>query len=466
MIQLEVPALRIGTDVQAWSADLDAIDALATPGLIARTGAGTAAARTITGTTNQVNVANGDGVSGNPTLSLPQSIDTGASVTFGGLTLGTPLTVPNGGTGLASGTSGGVPFFNASNTMASSAALGATQVVLGGGAGAAPNTSASLRFDGSFLWSNLGFRTGGSLGANAAIIFPFTGNAFSVGDAAGLGLSLWSQTSGGAATGIALTGAPVTASAGTTFTNVRFGGRTFTDGTGTTGAFTDLLLADSINQSHASASGIVRGLHVNTTLTNAKNYRSIEIDPIITTVTSYAGLVFSNETSPTNVSNILTGTTTIPSGQYSIHNASTLQNVHAGRSFFGGTTTPTALIHLAAGTATASTAPAKIPAGTNNTVAEAGAIERTTDGMSLVIETGTARKQFVLSDIVLTTGRVSFNTTNGRQTDQSGFEFDGTYLKAPELQFGTHSAIGVETLTGFIPVKDTLGNTRKLAVIS
>lgn len=50
---------------------LEAIAALASNGLIARTAAGTVSARTITGTANQVTVANGDGVSGNPTLSLP-----------------------------------------------------------------------------------------------------------------------------------------------------------------------------------------------------------------------------------------------------------------------------------------------------------------------------------------------------------------------------------------------------------
>ena len=43
--------------------------------------------RTITGTTNQITVTNGDGVSGNPTLALPQDIHTGASPTFAGATL-------------------------------------------------------------------------------------------------------------------------------------------------------------------------------------------------------------------------------------------------------------------------------------------------------------------------------------------------------------------------------------------
>lgn len=34
------------------------------------------------------------------------------------------------------------------------------------------------------------------------------------------------------------------------------------------------------------------------------------------------------------------------------------------------------------------------------------------------------------------------------------------------LSFGSHSAIGAETVTGFITIKDAAGNTRKLAVVS
>src|SRR5690606_9418414 len=39
-------------------------------GLMARTGAGAYASRTITGTTNQITVSNGDGDTGNPTIAL------------------------------------------------------------------------------------------------------------------------------------------------------------------------------------------------------------------------------------------------------------------------------------------------------------------------------------------------------------------------------------------------------------
>jgi hypothetical protein len=34
------------------------------------------------------------------------------------------------------------------------------------------------------------------------------------------------------------------------------------------------------------------------------------------------------------------------------------------------------------------------------------------------------------------------------------------------VRYGTHSAIGVETVTGFITIKDNGGTTRKIAVVS
>lgn len=55
---------------QPVDADLTAIAALATTGILARTAAATYVPRTITGTTNEIAVTNGDGVAGNPTLAL------------------------------------------------------------------------------------------------------------------------------------------------------------------------------------------------------------------------------------------------------------------------------------------------------------------------------------------------------------------------------------------------------------
>jgi hypothetical protein len=66
--------VEVGVDVQAWDADLDAVAGLAVNGMIARTGAGTAAARTITAGTG-ISVANGDGVSGNPTIAATSILE-------------------------------------------------------------------------------------------------------------------------------------------------------------------------------------------------------------------------------------------------------------------------------------------------------------------------------------------------------------------------------------------------------
>ncbi len=65
-------------------------------GYVVRTALNTTAARTLTGTTNQVNITNGDGTGGNSVFSTPQDIATSSNVRFGNL-----------GLNVASSTSGG-----------------------------------------------------------------------------------------------------------------------------------------------------------------------------------------------------------------------------------------------------------------------------------------------------------------------------------------------------------------------
>lgn len=64
-------------------------------GIIAHAGSGSAEPRTITGTSNQITLTNGDGVSGNPTISIPDAITfTGKTVTggtFSGITSSSTL---------------------------------------------------------------------------------------------------------------------------------------------------------------------------------------------------------------------------------------------------------------------------------------------------------------------------------------------------------------------------------------
>lgn len=67
-------AARTAIGAQTADADLDALAGIAVNGLLARTGAGTAASRTITGTANKVTVTDGNGVAGNPTLTLPDAL--------------------------------------------------------------------------------------------------------------------------------------------------------------------------------------------------------------------------------------------------------------------------------------------------------------------------------------------------------------------------------------------------------
>ena len=77
------------------------------------------------------NVATGVPLSGDATIN-----------NAGALTLNT-VTVAKGGTGLTSGTSGGIPYFASTSTMASSAALTSNGVLLGGGAGLSPTSTAA-----------------------------------------------------------------------------------------------------------------------------------------------------------------------------------------------------------------------------------------------------------------------------------------------------------------------------------
>ena len=69
---------------------------------------------------------------------------------------GTALPVANGGTGLTAGTSGGVLAYTAAGTLASSSALAASALVIGGGAGAAPSTTTT----GTGVVTALGVNTG------------------------------------------------------------------------------------------------------------------------------------------------------------------------------------------------------------------------------------------------------------------------------------------------------------------
>lgn len=85
--------LAIGTHVQAYNQLLGAISGLSSNGIIARLSGSTAAARTITGTADQITVTNGDAVSGNPTIAAVVASQAEAEAGAQATKLMTPLRV-------------------------------------------------------------------------------------------------------------------------------------------------------------------------------------------------------------------------------------------------------------------------------------------------------------------------------------------------------------------------------------
>ena len=93
-----------GNPTLALANDLSALEGLSSTGLAARTETDTWAQRTITGTSNKIDVTNGDGVSGNPTLTISSTYVGQTSITtLGTITTGTwsatIITLAKGGTG-------------------------------------------------------------------------------------------------------------------------------------------------------------------------------------------------------------------------------------------------------------------------------------------------------------------------------------------------------------------------------
>jgi hypothetical protein len=95
------------------------------------------------------------------------------TATTGAVTLAGTLAVANGGTGLTAGTSGGVLAYTASGTLASSAALAANALVIGGGAGVAPSTTTTgtgvLTFLGTPSSANLAAAVTDETGSGALV---------------------------------------------------------------------------------------------------------------------------------------------------------------------------------------------------------------------------------------------------------------------------------------------------------
>ena len=155
-------------------------------------GTGTAHAYTAAGTTGQVLTS---ATAGTPTWSTPTTgTVTSVAQTFtGGIVsvAGSPITSSGTLALTVAGTSGGVPYFSSGSAWATSAALAASAIVLGGGAGAAPATTTT----GTGVVTALGVNTGtagafvvngGGLGTpSAGVLTNCTGLPFAGGGITG-----------------------------------------------------------------------------------------------------------------------------------------------------------------------------------------------------------------------------------------------------------------------------------------
>lgn len=153
----------IGVSFQAYDADLAAVAGLSSTGLIARTGAGTAAVRTLTAPAAGITITNGNGVSGNPTLALADDLAALEGLSTSGIPVRTgtdtwavrTLSAPGAGLNITNpaGTAGN-PTFAVADDLAALEALSGTNTIYyrsGTSAWSAVTVGSNLTFSGGTL---------------------------------------------------------------------------------------------------------------------------------------------------------------------------------------------------------------------------------------------------------------------------------------------------------------------------
>lgn len=106
------------TDV-TFDSDVNALASISGTGVIARTGVGSLSTRTITGTAGEIDVSEGGGVAGNPTISIAAALDLGGN---------TSVELPNGAGGTTVNAAGEITIDTTSGTV--NFFDGATELVL------------------------------------------------------------------------------------------------------------------------------------------------------------------------------------------------------------------------------------------------------------------------------------------------------------------------------------------------
>lgn len=415
-----------------------------------------------------------------------------------------PLLVPRGGTGLQSGTSGGILGFTGATTLASSVALTANALVLGAGAGATPIPLTSLGTTTTVLHGNIaGAPTFGpvSLTADVSGILPLANGGSNAALAASLGavpystasaLALlpgnttttrkflrqtgdgiisaapaWDSVVAADVPGSALTrtndtnvtltlgGSPATAllnaaslTVGWTGTLAPARGGLGAANTATSGTFprgdganfvtstltlpntltaNQVLYGTGTNAVGASANMAFDGSTLtlggtgtayNILVAPSAGDAKIGISRSTNAQQAYIGLTPAGANTSSNVAwsfGMLGGSNSFNLQAWNGSVTTPYWTVtNAGLTGLGASVTPTAILHLKAGTTAANSAPLKFTSGSLLTTPEALAVEALTDKLYATITTGAARKEIALNDSALTSGSLIEATTNGR----------------------------------------------------
>lgn len=157
---------------------LDNISGFASTGHLVRTGAGAYSFRTVAGTTNQIDVANGSGASGNPTISISASYAGQASITTLGTIAtgtwqGTAVGAAYGGTGQTSYTTGDLLYAASASSLAKLAGVATGNALISGGVGTAPSwgkIGLTTHISGTLAVGNGGTGTTTSTGSGPVVL--------------------------------------------------------------------------------------------------------------------------------------------------------------------------------------------------------------------------------------------------------------------------------------------------------